>query len=78
MAKIDWKAKKVKLGSSIVGAFVALIIGVVLGVSWNNYAPYLGGKLSANSNVSWNELNEVYNSLITNDDGDIDKSAIID
>lgn len=78
MAKIDWKAKKVKLGSSIVGAFVALIIGVVLGVSWNNYAPYLGGKLSANSNVSWNELNEVYNSLITNYDGDIDKSAIID
>ncbi|MBR3232786.1 S41 family peptidase [Candidatus Saccharibacteria bacterium] len=78
MAKIDWKAKKVKLASAIVGAAVALIVGVILGVSWNNYAPYLGGKVSGNSNISWNELNEVYNSLVTNYDGDIDKSAIID
>ncbi|MBQ1528588.1 S41 family peptidase [Candidatus Saccharibacteria bacterium] len=78
MSKIDWKAKKVKLASAIIGAAVALAIGVVIGVSWNNYAPYLGGKLSGNSNISWNELNEVYNSLVTNYDGDIDKSAIID
>ena len=78
MAKIDWKAKKIKLASAIVGAAIALIVGVILGVSWNNYAPYLGGKVSGNSNISWNELNEVYNSLVTNYDGDIDKSAIID
>ncbi len=78
MAKIDWKAKKVKLASAIVGAAVTLVIGIVIGVSWNNYAPYLGGKISGNSNISWNELNEVYNSLVTNYDGDIDKTAIID
>lgn len=77
MAKIDWKAKKVKLSSSIVVAAVTLAVGVIIGVSWNNYAPYLGGKLSGNSNISWNELNEVYNSLVTNYDGDIDKAAII-
>lgn len=77
MAKVDWKAKQVKLASSIVGAFITLIIGIVIGVSWNNYAPYLGGKLSGNSNISWNELNEVYNSLVSNYDGEIDKTAII-
>ena len=78
MAKVDWKAKKVKLSSSLAASFITLVIGVVLGISWNNYAPYLGGKLSSNSSISWNELNEVYNALVTNYDGDIDKSAIID
>ncbi len=78
MAKTDWKAKKVKLGSSIVAACITLAIGIFLGVSWNNYAPYLGGKFSSSSNISWNELNEVYNRLVTNYDGDIDKDAIID
>lgn len=78
MAKVDWKAKKVKLASSIVGAAITLVIGIVLGLSWNNYAPYLGGKLTANSKISWNELNEVYNALAANYDGDIDKAALID
>ncbi len=77
MAKIEWKAKQVKLASSIVGAFITFVIGIIIGVSWENYAPYLGGKISPNSNISWNELNEVYNSLVTNYDGEIDKSDII-
>lgn len=78
MAKIDWKAKKVKLGSSIVAACITLVIGVVLGLGWNSYAPYLGGKLSSNTNISWSELDEVYSTLVKNYDGDLDKSAIID
>lgn len=77
MAKIDWKAKKVKLGSAIVAACVTLAVGVFIGINWNNYAPYLGGRTSSYANISWNELNEVYNKLVTNYDGDIDKSAII-
>ncbi len=78
MAKVDWKAKQVKLGSSLIVAVVTLVIGIVIGVSWNNYAPYLGGKLTGNDKISWNELNEVYNALVTSYDGDLDKSAIID
>ena len=36
MAKVDWKAKQVKLGSSLIVAVVTLVIGIVSGVSWNN------------------------------------------
>lgn len=78
MAKTDWKAKKVKLGSAIIGAAVTLAIGIFVGNSWNTYAPYLGGKLTSDSSISWNELNEVYSTLVSNYDGEIDKSAIID
>ena len=78
MAKIDWKVKKVKLGSAIIGATITLVIGLIIGAGWNHYAPYLGGKLSSSSNISWDELNEVYSSLVTNYDGEIDKSTIID
>ena len=78
MAKVDWKAKKVNLSGAIIGATITLVIGVIVGLSWNNYAPYLGGKISGSSNLSWNELNEVYGTLVRNYDGDIDTSAIID
>ncbi|MBR3319491.1 S41 family peptidase [Candidatus Saccharibacteria bacterium] len=78
MAKVDWKAKKVKLGSAIIGAAITLAIGIFIGVNWNTYAPYLGGKFTSNNNISWNELNEVYNALASNYDGEIDKSAIVD
>ncbi len=78
MTKVEWKAKKVKLGSAIVGATIALIIGIVIGNNWNTYAPYLGSKISSTANISWNELNEVYNSLVNNYDGEIDKDTIID
>ena len=78
MTKIDWKAKKVKLGSAIVGATITLVIGIFIGNSWNTYAPYLGGKFTQKTSVYWNELNEVYDTLMSNYDGEIDKSAIID
>lgn len=78
MAKVEWKAKKVKLASAIVGASITLVIGVVLGLSWNNYAPYLGGRITGDSKISWSDLNEVYNALVANYDGDIDKASIID
>ena len=78
MAKVDWKAKRVKLGSAIVGATITLVIGIAIGNNWSTYAPYLGGKISSNANISWNELNEVYNTLVSNYDGDVDKEAVID
>ena len=78
MAKVEWKAKKVKLASAIIGASITLVIGVVLGLSWNNYAPYLGGRITGDSKISWSELNEVYNALAANYDGEIDKAAVID
>ncbi len=78
MSRINWKAKQVKLGSAIVAAAVTLIIGIFLGINFNNFAPYLGGKLSSTNKISWNELDEVYSTLAQNYDGDLDKDKIID
>jgi len=78
MAKVEWKAKKVKLASAVIGATITLVIGIVCGLSWNSYAPYLGGKITGNGKLSWSELNEVYSALAANYDGEIDQSALID
>lgn len=78
MSKTNWKAQRVKLGSAIVATAVTFIIGIFLGINFNNFAPYLGGKVSSSNNISWDELNEVYSSLAQNYDGDLDKNAILD
>lgn len=78
MSKIEWKAKQVKLGSAIVATAVTFIVGIFLGINFNNFAPYLGGKLSSSNQVNWNELDEVYSTLVTNYDGEIDKNALLD
>ncbi|MBQ7802936.1 S41 family peptidase [Candidatus Saccharibacteria bacterium] len=78
MKKTEWKEAKVKLGSAVIGAAVTLVIGIFLGIKWDSYAPYLGGKTSGNANISWNELNEVYSALTRNYDGEIDRSEVIE
>ena len=78
MSKTEWKEKHVKLGGAIIGAAITLVLGFVLGLNWNNYAPYLGGKTSSSASISWNELNEVYSTLASNYDGDLSKSEIIE
>ena len=78
MKKTEWKEKKVKLGGAVIASAIMLVIGVVLGIKFNDYSPYLGGKTAANTNISWSELNEVYSTLVRNYDGDIDKSLVIE
>ncbi len=78
MKKTEWKEKKVKLGGAVIASAVMLVIGVVLGIKFNDYSPYLGGKTATNTNISWSELNEVYSTLVRNYDGDIDKSLVIE
>ncbi|MBQ3275042.1 S41 family peptidase [Candidatus Saccharibacteria bacterium] len=78
MKKTEWKEKKVKLGGAVIASAVMLVIGIVLGIKFNDYSPYLGGKTATNTNISWSELNEVYSTLVRNYDGDIDKSLVIE
>ncbi|MBR3180857.1 PDZ domain-containing protein, partial [Candidatus Saccharibacteria bacterium] len=78
MAKTEWKEQKVKLGGAVICATITFVIGIVIGTKWDSYKPYLGGKISSNNTISWSELNEVYNTLVTNYDGDIDKNDVID
>lgn len=75
-----WKDKKIKLTSCIVSSVVFLIAGFLLGTKWDAYAPYLTSSSQSKTadRISWSTLNEVYNSLASNYDGDIDKTAILD
>lgn len=72
--------RKVSLGGAIIAGVVALVFGVFVGMNWTNFAPnilpYLGIR-SQNAN-DWSSLDEVYNTLAENYDGEIDRSAIIE
>lgn len=81
--KKEWKERKVSLGSSIVIAAVMLVVGVGLGLGWNSvkdsFLPYLGlGDKERKVSVDWTPLDEVYSAVLTNYDGDIDKTKIIE
>ncbi|MBQ6355171.1 S41 family peptidase [Candidatus Saccharibacteria bacterium] len=84
MSKKEWKERKVSLGGAIIGAVVTLAVGLGLGIYWNEvkdtFLPYLGIGNSAQhkSNIDWSALDEVYNTLLNDYDGDIDKSAVIE
>lgn len=80
--KIEWKEKKVSLGSAIVVGAILAVIGIVVGVNWNNwfggFAPYLGLGSAVNSGVDWSVLDEVYNKLAASYNGEISKSDMIE
>lgn len=74
------ETRKVNLGGAIVIAGVTLIVGILIGINWNNIAggflPYLGFKV--NSANDWSALDEVYTELSRKYDGDVDKNAAIE
>ena len=79
MKKIEWKEKKTSLGNAIIAGGVALILGLVVGLNWNNwfsgFSPYLGGPAST---VDWSPLDEVYDRLAASYNGELDKTAIME
>ncbi len=81
MVKREDKEKKISLGSALVISFVALAIGVFVGINWNNFAstflPYLGFKNTASTN-DWSSLDEVYNALAAKYDGTVDLNTAIE
>lgn len=72
--------RKINLGSALIGSAVTLIIGFAVGLNWpaisGQFAPFLG--LSSSGANDWSALDEVYNELKTNYDGEIDQAAIIE
>ena len=79
--KLEWKAKKINLGTAIVASAVFAVLGVVLGANWNNwFGPgwqLLGGG-DYSSDVNWSSLNEVYNKLKSTYNGEISTEDVID
>ncbi|MBQ8996980.1 S41 family peptidase [Candidatus Saccharibacteria bacterium] len=76
--KTEWKAKQVSLGSTVVTAAVTLALGLFLGFKLNAFLPYLGGAVSSGSDISWSSLNEVYDKLAKNYDGELDRSLVLE
>lgn len=74
------ETRKVNLGSAIVVVGITLVVGILIGISWNNIAsnflPYLGFKV--NSANDWTALDEVYGELSRKYDGSVDKNAAIE
>ncbi len=81
MEEEEWKEKKVSLGNAIIIGAVTLVVGLVLGLNFHNwfggFAPYLGIN-SSNSNVDWSSLDEVYNKLVENYNGEINADSVIE
>ena len=77
--KVEWKAKKINLGGAIIIASVCAVAGVVLGMTMNgfNILSFFGVsdiELSGN----WSQLDEVYSRLVSNYNGEVDFSTIVE
>ena len=73
--------KKVNLATSIIISFITLAVGFGVGMNWETmlgkFAPYLGGKSTTASEVDFSSLNAIYQRLVQNYDGAIDKDQVI-
>lgn len=73
--------KKVNLATSIIISFITLAVGFGVGMNWETmlgkFAPYLGGKNTTASEVDFSSLNVIYQRLVQNYDGAIDKDQVI-
>ena len=81
MVKSEWKSSKVNLSSAIVGTAIALVLGLLVGLNWNTFAKYLGLEklpISATSSQDFSALDEVYNKIKTEYDGEISDAALIE
>lgn len=75
-----WEERKISLGGAIIAAVITLVIGIGIGVFWDNFSanllPYLGFKTTTKND--WSALDEVYSALANNYNGDLDKSLLIE
>lgn len=75
-----WEERQVSLGGAIITGAVTLIIGLFVGINWNNisstFLPYLGVKTTTAND--WSALDEVYSTLVQNYDGEVSKEEIIE
>ncbi|MBR2640936.1 S41 family peptidase [Candidatus Saccharibacteria bacterium] len=80
--KVEWNEKKTSLGNAILISAIMLIIGIVVGINWDNifggFGPYLGLSNNKSSKVDWSSLDEVYNKLANSYNGEIVESEVIE
>lgn len=76
------RVSEVTLGTTVVGCIITLIVGFYVGLNWDGifegFKPYLGFKKSAGESLDLKPVQNLYNVLKENYDGDIDKAAVIE
>ena len=79
-SKKKWSEQKVSIGTVIIIAAVFAVVGGVVGYFSKNilptYAPYFG--LKVEEKADWSALNEVYNKLKENYDGEVDQAKAVE
>ncbi len=79
-SKKNWSEQKVSIGTVIIVAAVFAVVGGVVGYFSKNilptYAPYFG--LKVEEKADWSALNEVYNKLKENYDGEVDQAKAVE
>lgn len=79
--KTNWQQKKVNLSTAVIIGGVIAVAGIVFGIfgeEWfGGFAPYLGFKGNTHK-VDWSQLDEVYETLSSNYDGEINDEDIIE
>lgn len=79
MAK-KWEEKRISLGGAIIGGAISLIIGLVIGFNGekisSTFLPFLGFRTHQTND--WSALDEVYSSLATYYDGELDRTMLIE
>lgn len=78
--KVEWSEKKIKLGDTIIYIVIALVVGLAIGLfvkgDLQKYGRYLG--ISSADSQDWSALDEVYNKVAANYDGEIDQDKMIE
>ncbi len=69
--------RTVPLTTTIIVGAITLAIGLLVGLNWEQFAPYLGGK-KAIADIDFSSLNDVYKELASNYDGELDRTKIIE
>ena len=73
------KTRKITLANAIIISFAVFVVGIGIGFGWNNvanqYLPYLGIRTSSND---WSSLNEVYDTLSSKYDGEVDFNTALE
>ena len=72
--------RKVALTTTIIACFLTMIVGIGLGVAWERSSVEIsdGGEIVVNEKMNFGELKEVYDKLVANFDGEIDKKKAIE
>lgn len=74
--KVEWKAKSTNLGNAIIIGGVMMVIGLLVGINWNNW--FGGTHIGTSASLNWSSLDEVYTKLADTYNGEIDNQVLIE